>query len=78
MRIVALWLVLACMLAACGDDSGGGNTRFVDQQKVPCNPIVPIRHADEAVHTEAVTAMNMIYRQAKLKGATAPFASGCL
>jgi hypothetical protein len=63
--------VVALAIASCGDDTTGNQTRFVDQQKVPCNPIVPIRHADEAVQTEAMMAMSKISRQVNFAAATA-------
>lgn len=72
-----LGCVVALAVAGCGDDDAAGNqTRFVDQRQAPDNPIIPIRSADEAVQTEAIGHMNLIYQRVKFSAATSGDAAG--
>lgn len=71
MSKLILLCVCALMIAACEDRTGSTNKRFVDQQRVD-TAIPAIRNVDEAVHTEAMTHMNTIYRQMTAKAIAAP------
>lgn len=65
--ITAICCSLFLLFAGCGDDDAAGqnSTRFVDQDRLD-NPIVDTKAVDEAVHTEAMTHMNLISRQVNL------------
>jgi hypothetical protein len=67
--MLMMLLVITCLVAACGDDSGAENRRLVEQDRLD-NPLVPLEHVDSAVQTEAVAAMSTINRQVNLKAAS--------
>ncbi|MEE9311311.1 MAG: hypothetical protein V3V10_02755 [Planctomycetota bacterium] len=68
-RLLALSVIAASMLAmaACSDDNGAGtNQRFVEQERID-STLVPLQHADEAVHAAAKTRCSSLGRHIKLK-----------
>lgn len=69
MKRLLILLTCALCVAACGDDAPDNRPRIVEQDRLD-NPIVPIKHVDSAVQTEAMMAMSMIAQRVNLAAAT--------
>ena len=70
MKMLIALCGIALALTACTEDTPQNNRpRFVEQDRLQ-NPIVDTEPVDQAVHTEAMTAMRTIANQVKLKATT--------
>ncbi|MBZ0137679.1 MAG: hypothetical protein K8I27_15040 [Planctomycetes bacterium] len=71
-KLIVICALALLIIASCEDSTNQQPVRFVDQTRI-CSPdAIPLGAPDKAVQTEAMTHMNLLYRQITLKAQMAP------